>query len=69
MIAIDLTISLPLNINYINANIKAIKQIRFIGNLDRVRITTIFVNFEGVKEIILDFSQDNEKVLEMHLIE
>ena len=64
MIVIDLTVSPPLN-----ANIKVIKQTSFIENLDRIRITTDFVKFEGVKEIILDFSQDKEKVLEMYLIE
>ena len=62
MIVIDLTVPL-------NANIKVIKQTSFIENLDRIRITTDFVKFEGVKEIILDFSQDKEKVLEMYLIE
>ena len=42
---------------------KAIQQIKFTGNLERVRSTTIFFIIMEFKETILDFSQGTVKVL------
>ena len=67
MIAIDLSKQ-----QVLDADPKAIKQINFIGNLDRGwnadgRVinanTTMFFIIEEKKEIILDFSRGTVKVL------
>ena len=42
---------------------KAIQQIKFTGNLDRVVITTMFFIFNKAKETILDFPQGTMRVL------
>ena len=51
MIAIDLSKQ------KINADLKAIQQILFTGNLDRHGNTTMFLVNGKVKETILDFLQ------------
>ena len=53
MIATDLSKQQALD-----ADLKAIQQINFTGNLDRPEGATIIFIIEEVKEIILDFSQD-----------
>ena len=58
MIAIDLSKQKALH-----ADPKAIQQINFIGNLERDRITTMFLIIEEGKKIILDFSQGTVKAL------
>ena len=58
MIAIDLSKQKALH-----ADPKAIQQINFTGNLERDRITTMFLIIEEEKKIILDFSQGNVKAL------
>ena len=47
----------------LDADLKAIQQINFTGNLDRPEGATIIFIIEEVKEIILDFSQETVKVL------
>ena len=42
----------------LDADPKAIKQINFIGNVDRAGIITMFFIIEEPKETILDFSQE-----------
>ena len=58
MIAIDLSTQQALDIDP-----KTIQQINFAENLDRKGNTTMFFVIEEAKEIILDFSQGNVKVL------
>ena len=58
MIATDLSKQQALD-----ADLKAIQQINFTGNLDRPEGATIIFIIEEVKEIILDFSQETVKVL------
>ena len=58
MIAIDLSKQKALH-----ADPKAIQQINFTGNLERDRITTMFLIIEEGKKIILDFSQGTVKAL------
>ena len=58
MIAIDLSKKQPLD-----ADPRAIQQINFTANLDRVGNTTMFFIIEEAKEIVLDFSQGTIKVL------
>ena len=58
MIAIDLSKQQALD-----ADPRAIQQINFTANLDRVGNTTMFFSIEQVKETVLDFSQGTVKVL------
>ena len=46
-----------------DADPRAIQQINFIVNLDRVGNTTMFFITEEAKETVLDFSQGTVKVL------
>ena len=57
MIAIDLSKQQALD-----ADPRAIQQINFMANLDRVGNTTFFI-IEEAKETVLDFSQGTIKVL------
>ena len=52
MIAIDLGKQ-----QAVDADLKAIQQINFTGNLDRAEGTTMFFITEEAKETVLDFSQ------------
>ena len=58
MIAIDLSKQ-----QAFDADPRAIQQINFTGNLDRVGNTTIFFINEEANETVLDFSQETVKVL------
>ena len=58
MIATDLS-----NQQALDADPKAIQQIKFIGNLDRAENGTMFFIIEEAKETVLDFSQRTVKVL------
>ena len=58
MIAIDLSKQQALD-----ADPKAIQQIKFTANLDREGNTRMFLIIEQAKEIVLDFSQGTVKVL------
>ena len=58
LIAIDLRKQQELD-----ADPKAIQQINFTANLDRVGNTTMFFIIEEAKETVLDFSQGAVKVL------
>ena len=60
MIAIDLSKQQALD-----ADLRAIQQINFTANLDRVENTTIFFITEEAKETVLDISQGTVKVLGM----
>ena len=60
MIAIDLSKQQALD-----ADPRAIQQINFTANLDRVENTTIFFITEEAKETVLDISQRTVKVLGM----
>ena len=58
LIAIDLSKQQKLD-----ADLKAIQQINFTGNLDRVEGATIFFIIEQAKETVLNFSKVTVKVL------
>ena len=58
MITIDLSKQQELD-----ADPKALQQINFTGNLDRLGNTAMFFIIEEAKETILDFSQGTVKVL------
>ena len=58
LVAIDLSKQQALD-----ADPRAIQQINFTANLDRVGNTTMFFIIEEVKETVLDFSQGTVKVL------
>ena len=58
IIAIDLSKQQALD-----ADTRAIQQIRFTENLDRTGNTRIFFIFEETKKTVLDFSQVTVKVL------
>ena len=58
MIAIDLRKQQALD-----ADPRAIQQINFTANLDRVGNTTMFFSIEQAKETVLDFSHGTVKVL------
>ena len=58
MIAIDLSKQQALD-----ADPRAIQQINFTANLDRVGNTTMFFIIEEAKETVLDFSLGTAKVL------
>ena len=58
MIAIDVSKQQALD-----ADPKAIQQIKFAANLEREGNTTMFLIIEQAKEIVLDFSQGTVKVL------
>ena len=47
----------------LDADRRAIQQISFTANLDRVGNTRIYVVLEEAKETVLDFSQGTVKVL------
>ena len=47
----------------LDADPKAIQQINFIENLNRVEGATIFLIIEKAKEIVLDFSKGTVKLL------
>ena len=47
----------------LDADLKAIQQINFTANLDRVGNTIIYFILEGARETVLDFSQGTVKVL------
>ena len=57
LIAIDISKHQPLD-----ADPRAIQQLKFTENLDHARNTTMFFIFEEAKETILDFSQGTVKV-------
>ena len=46
----------------LDADPRAIQQINFTANLDRVGNTTMFFFIEEAKEIVFDFSQGTVKV-------
>ena len=48
-----------------DADTRAIQQIKFTANLDRAENTTIFFIIEEAKETVLDFSKGTVKVLWM----
>ena len=58
MIAVDLSKQQALD-----AHRKAIQQINFTANLDRVGNTRIYFILEETKETVLDFSKGTVKVL------
>ena len=58
MVAIDLSKQQALD-----ADPRAIQQIKFTANLDRPGNTTMFFVIEEAKETVLDFSQGTVKVL------
>ena len=58
MIAVDLSKQQALD-----ADPRAIQQINFTGNLDRVGNSRVYFILEEAKETILDFSQGTVKVL------
>ena len=58
MIIVDLS-----NQKALDADPRAIRQISFTANLDRVGNTRVYFIFEEAKETILDFSQGTVKVL------
>ena len=58
MIAIDLSKQ-----QAFDADPRAIRQIDFTANLDRIGNTKLFFITEETKEIVLDFSQGTVKVL------
>ena len=58
MIAVDLSKQQALD-----ADSRAIQQINFTANLDRVGNTRVYFILEEAKETILDFSQGTVKVL------
>ena len=58
MIAIDLSKQQELH-----ADLIAIQQIIFTGNLDRPGNTTVFFIIEEAKEAILGFSQGSESIV------
>ena len=58
MVAIDLSKQQALD-----ADPRAIQQIKFTANLDRVGNTTMFFIIEEAEETVLDFSQGTVKVL------
>ena len=47
----------------LDADPRAIQQINFTANLDRVGNTTMFFIIEEAKDMVLDFSQGTVKVL------
>ena len=49
---------------------KAIKQMNFLGNLDREEgtTTTMFLIIEEAKETVLDFSKGTVKVLSFYFV-
>ena len=47
----------------LDADTRAIQQINFTGNLERVGNTTMFFIIEQAKETVLDFLQGTVKVL------
>ena len=47
----------------LDADLKALKQINFTGNLDKTEGATTFFIIEEVKEAVLDFSKGTVKVL------
>ena len=47
----------------LDADPRAIQQINFTANLDRVGNARVYFILKGVKETILDFSQGTVKVL------
>ena len=61
MIAIDLSKQ-----QVLDADPRAIQQINFTANLDRVGNTTMFLIIEEAKETVLEFSQGTIKVLQMY---
>ena len=58
MIAVDLSKQQALD-----ADPKAIQQIRLTANVDRAGNTRIYFSLEGSKKTVLDFSQGTVKVL------
>ena len=60
MIAIDISKQRALDTDQ-----KAVQEINFTENLDQNENTTMFFSTEEAKEIILDFSQGTEKVLQI----
>ena len=66
MIAVDLSKQQALD-----ADPKAIQQIKLTANVDRAGNTRIYFSLEGSKKTVLDFSQGTVKVLWMqfHLIQ
>ena len=58
MIAVDLSKQ-----QVLDADPRAIEQINFTANLDRVGNTRIYFILEEAKETILDFSQGTLKIL------
>ena len=58
MIAINLTRK-----QVFDANLRAIQQINFTGNLDRAGLTTMFFITEEAKETVFKFSQETVKFL------
>ena len=58
MVAMDLSKQQGLD-----ADPRAIQQINFIGNLDRVASALMFFILEGAKETTLEFSQGTLRVL------
>ena len=61
MIAIDLNKQ-----QAFDADLKAIQQINFAGNLDAENNTTMFLITEEEKETILDSSQGTVRVLQLY---
>ena len=61
MIAIDLNKQ-----QAFDADLKAIQQINFTGNLDAENNTTMFLITEEEKETILDSSQGTVRVLQLY---
>ena len=56
MIAIDLSKQQTLD-----ADLRAIQQINFTGNLDRAGNKTMFFIYKEAKETVLDFAQETVK--------
>ena len=61
MIAVDLSKQQALD-----ADLRAIQQINFTANLDRVGNTSVYFILEEAKKTILDFSQGTVKVLQKY---
>ena len=51
----------------LDADPKAIQQISFSANLDRIGYTRIYFTLEEAKETVLDFSQGTVKFLGMQI--
>ena len=52
----------------LDADLKSIKQINFLGNLDRAEGSMMFLIIEEAKETVLDSSKGTVKVLSFYFV-